>query len=290
MSDISNGVDAPFIEGSVTPFVSPSSKIIAEVEKEQFGEVESNKSLLNAPKADDLPEKGRLNQLHTEYVAEPNEEKLNRLLTEVERYARRVTLGKGGKYARQLTYSATDRCPATETSQNVMLKVWRSLDKFDGKSKFSVWVFRIAQNDVKDAIRSIIHRSECEFHDWRNNSDPDDFIGVSDGDRDIGHSHGRTPVPEIHRPDPEDVRIAELDGMLAGLPGQDQEIITMFREGSTPAEIGKAFRKNAKWASNQLNRIKKLLKKQADLAKQQTRRVIVMKKETNPLPASKAAD
>src|SRR5262245_22939689 len=86
------GVDSPFSHGRVTPFRS-GSKLDSET-----GPKESSKSLLKGPSIADLgSEKGRLDRLFDAYKNTPVENNLNALLAEVERYARRVTVGKGGK-------------------------------------------------------------------------------------------------------------------------------------------------------------------------------------------------
>src|ERR1700689_2130753 len=111
---IESGVDAPFEHGRSTPFVSEISKVVAEIEREAFPKGDSNRSLLKGPKREDLgPERGRLNRLYAAYVNDKSADNLNRLLVEVELYARRVTLGQGGKYAQYLNQSATDQYPQT---------------------------------------------------------------------------------------------------------------------------------------------------------------------------------
>ena len=42
---------------------------------------------------------------------------------------------------------------ALELSQDVFIKVFKSLDKFDGSYKFSTWLYRIASNHTIDFIR-----------------------------------------------------------------------------------------------------------------------------------------
>ena len=37
--------------------------------------------------------------------------------------------------------------------QNTFLKAWKSLDSFQGKSKFSTWLYRIAINEALDFLR-----------------------------------------------------------------------------------------------------------------------------------------
>ncbi|HPT85483.1 MAG TPA: sigma-70 family RNA polymerase sigma factor [Bacillota bacterium] len=43
---------------------------------------------------------------------------------------------------------------AFDAAQDVFVKAYRSLSKFRGDSKFSTWIYRIAQNTVRDYIRA----------------------------------------------------------------------------------------------------------------------------------------
>src|SRR5579862_3306787 len=147
MSVESFGVDAPFVEGAVTPFESEVTKIFKTAEREAFPKESRGGSLLDGPDTNGLgPVKGRLNRLYAQYSGDRNEDNLNLLLAEVERYARRVTTGKGGAFAGYLNQSVTEQYSVSEISAGTVIKVWRSLHRFDGRSKFSQWVFRIAQN------------------------------------------------------------------------------------------------------------------------------------------------
>ncbi len=42
---------------------------------------------------------------------------------------------------------------AYDAAQEVCIKVWKQIDKFEGNSKFSTWVYRIATNQCLDIIR-----------------------------------------------------------------------------------------------------------------------------------------
>ncbi len=53
-----------------------------------------------------------------------------------------------------LAYQYTqNREDAADVSQEVFLKLWRTLSSFRGESSFSTWVFRITQNSALDLLR-----------------------------------------------------------------------------------------------------------------------------------------
>ena len=53
-----------------------------------------------------------------------------------------------------LAYQYTqNREDAADVSQEVFLKLWRSLSAFRGESSFATWIFRITQNSALDLLR-----------------------------------------------------------------------------------------------------------------------------------------
>lgn len=54
---------------------------------------------------------------------------------------------------RFLTHLVADRALAEDLTQETFLRMHRSLDGFEGRSKFSTWVFSIARNLGIDALR-----------------------------------------------------------------------------------------------------------------------------------------
>ena len=52
-----------------------------------------------------------------------------------------------------LYYLAGDRWIAEEICQDVFLKVYLSIDKFEGRSSFKTWLYRIAKNAYLDFIK-----------------------------------------------------------------------------------------------------------------------------------------
>jgi RNA polymerase sigma-70 factor (ECF subfamily) len=42
---------------------------------------------------------------------------------------------------------------ATDAAQEVFIKVYRNIDRFEGKSSLSTWIYRITSNVCKDFLR-----------------------------------------------------------------------------------------------------------------------------------------
>ncbi|OON98283.1 MAG: RNA polymerase [Epulopiscium sp. Nele67-Bin004] len=58
---------------------------------------------------------------------------------------------------------------AYDASQEVCLKIWKQIGKFEGNSKFSTWVYRIASNQCLDMLRK--NRNVVHF-----NGDDDEWL------------------------------------------------------------------------------------------------------------------
>jgi len=293
----STGVNAEFVEKDITPFVGGGSKIFSAVDKSNL-ERESSKSLLDGPDTSNLgPRNGRLDRLHAQYKGDSSDQNLNMLLVEVERYARHVASREGGKLNQWLNQSPTNQYQMTEASTKTAMRVWQNLGKFNGQSKFSVWVHIIARNTVKDIVRGVIKRGEMGLLEWKDyqssyhgsrgaaaESVDGNYETKGDAKTPLAPPLPSTPSLPVSSLQPKDRGVDEVNllrlGELAGaLSGQDAKILGLFLEGYTPIEMGKKFGgRNAKWASNQLGRIKKNLKRLANSRKPP---VLDVKKEEN---------
>ncbi len=60
---------------------------------------------------------------------------------------------------------------AEEVSQDVFMKVYKSLASYDGKSKFSTWIYKIAYRTAIDHYRRIKHTSDLDLVAERVNND-----------------------------------------------------------------------------------------------------------------------
>jgi len=58
-----------------------------------------------------------------------------------------------------------DRAAADDLSQEVFIKIFRSLEKFRSDSEFGTWLYRVAVNHVKDHLRKTARRKEVSLED-----------------------------------------------------------------------------------------------------------------------------
>jgi RNA polymerase sigma-70 factor (ECF subfamily) len=75
-----------------------------------------------------------------------------------------VTRYRGKIYAMTLNMTGND-ADAWDLSQEVFIKAWRSLPKFEARSQFFTWIYRITHNVVIDWVRKRKIQGGTEFND-----------------------------------------------------------------------------------------------------------------------------
>ena len=79
-------------------------------------------------------------------------------------FAKLVSKHQGIIYAMILKMVKND-ADAWDISQDVFVKVWKALPKFENRAKFSTWIFRITHNAVYDWNRKHHIKSDSELND-----------------------------------------------------------------------------------------------------------------------------
>ena len=116
---------------------------------------------------------------------------------------------------------------ADDAAQEAMIRVVRNIDRFDGRSAFGTWVYRIATNTALDELRKRKRRPQLHV------------IGTDD-DADGGH---REPADEFAHRNVEAVadRLS-IDAALAELPDEFKAAVVMRDVGDLDyAEIAAAL-------------------------------------------------
>ena len=73
---------------------------------------------------------------------------------------------------------------ADDILQNTFIKIWSSLEKFEGKSKLSTWLYRIAINETLDVLRHEKRRIQANQnpeYDAVNHLIADDYFDSDNG-------------------------------------------------------------------------------------------------------------
>lgn len=64
---------------------------------------------------------------------------------------------------------------ARDLAQEVFIKVYRNIGKFEGRSSFSTWIYQVAGNTCKDYLRKNKNKSEFSLDEEVFNKDEDAF-------------------------------------------------------------------------------------------------------------------
>jgi len=120
-----------------------------------------------------------------------------------------------------------NRDDAEDAVQDAMLKVWRNLDRFEGRASFTTWLHRIVMNASLDILRKRSGRAEGAVVDERG----DDYQPK------LEPAHGQTPESEMG--------IAEMQVLVRAAvarlaPVQKQAIILREFEDCAYDEIAEA--------------------------------------------------
>jgi RNA polymerase sigma-70 factor (ECF subfamily) len=92
---------------------------------------------------------------------------------------------------------------ADDAAQEAMIRVVRSLDKFDGRSAFSTWVYRIATNTSLDELRKRKRRPQLHMVDDDDAPEPVDDLSH----RTVDAVADRLAIDEALAELPEDFRV-----------------------------------------------------------------------------------
>ena len=122
--------------------------------------------------------------------------------------------------------------------QNIHLNLWRSLDRFNGQCSLRTWVYRVAHNVAATHV----------MDERRRRSHP--LVAIEDLEaRDVGIE------PDADR----SVLVSRLTALLQRLRPLDRELVVLYLEGLSAAEIGEVLGISAGNVSTRINRVKKLL-------------------------------
>ncbi len=110
---------------------------------------------------------------------------------------------------------------AADATQDALIAIVRRLDRFDGRSTFSTWSYRVATNACLDELRRRRRRPDPTDLDERDTpSEPDDFTTRHALSDEIGHALDSIPenfrLPVVMR-DIDDLDYAEISELL-GVP------------------------------------------------------------------------
>jgi RNA polymerase sigma-70 factor (ECF subfamily) len=123
-----------------------------------------------------------------------------------------------------------------DLTQEIIIQLWRSFDRYDEQYRFSTWMYRIAMNVAISFYRSESRRTRDEL--------PFD-----------------EPVLEIAAAEPESDDIKLLRQFIDGLDELNKALIILYLDGNNHAEIADVLGITATNVSTKIARIKERLRR-----------------------------
>lgn len=128
---------------------------------------------------------------------------------EAEAFDLLVTAYRRRVYA--LAYSIVrDRQGAEDVAQDVFVKLWRALPRYDGRAQLSTWIYAITRNASISALRG--RRPEVSLEE------PDVLAAAEAAGAEAGGSAPREAA-ELDR---------TLARLVAGLPDKQRQVVTLY--------------------------------------------------------------
>ena len=124
--------------------------------------------------------------------------------------------------------------------QEMHLRIWRSLERFDGNGNLRAWVFRVAHNTAADHVASAMRRKPTRLSD----------TGEID---DVEPRPGPAALAEAHD------RAERLTALIRALPAADRHIVVLYLEGEAPKSIAELTGLTAGAVSVRIHRIRAVL-------------------------------
>ena len=159
----------------------------------------------------------------------------------VERYTQKVH-----NLAMRITRSEED---AEEVLQDVFVTVYKKIDKFEGKSAFSSWLYRITVNTAFMKLRKRRQAPAVSIEDLTS-SVKDSWVGRKSDECDVNFISSRHELR------------AELDRAIAKLPDEYRTIFIMRDvDGLSNQEVGELLNLSVPAVKSRLHRSRLMLRK-----------------------------
>jgi RNA polymerase sigma-70 factor, ECF subfamily len=154
-----------------------------------------------------------------------------------------------------------NREDAEEVTQDVLLKVYRKIDKFRGDSALSSWIYRITFNTAMSRLRT--HRAERAADTER------DRTAAARGWDGAEAPTPRHPVDWSHMPDEELMRRQLREAVAEALPQLPEiyrvPVVLRDIEGLSTEEASRRLRVKDQTLKSRLHRGRVMLRKQLEL-------------------------
>lgn len=127
---------------------------------------------------------------------------------------------------------------ARDLEQDIHCELWRSFARFDGRCSLKTWTFRVAHNVSADHVAAAARRPRAVPIE-----EVETLPAAADAERQAAESHA----------------IARVRELIRRLPPLDSQVILLWLEGQTGAEIAEIAGLSANAAHVRIHRVKALI-------------------------------
>ena len=156
----------------------------------------------------------------------------------------------GNRISRICSYYSKNTEDRKDMYQEILVNIWKSLDKFRGESAISTWIYRIAVNT------SLTFAGKSYRNLNLNIEQLPQGVGILCND------------DELEQKQKSELRLEELETQLNLLSIIDKALITMVLEGLSMREIAEVIGLTEPIVKVKIHRIKEHLKQQLNILKQ----------------------
>ncbi|MEG0013401.1 MAG: RNA polymerase sigma factor [Cellulosilyticaceae bacterium] len=143
-----------------------------------------------------------------------------------------------------------DEHGAYDAAQEVCMKIWRQLHIFEGNSKFSTWIYRIATNQCLDILRKYKNKNEISIYQTNKNSDDEWLLDIKDEKADIDKHMEQLALQDVMQ-----IALSELKDEYK------QVIVLRELQNQSYDEIGDILNISQGTVKSRLSRARSALKK-----------------------------
>jgi RNA polymerase sigma factor (sigma-70 family) len=129
-----------------------------------------------------------------------------------------------------------------DLQQEILIQLWRSLDKFDGRVKISTWIYKVALNTA-----IFFYRNDFK-HTGKHVQIDTSIISLSHAEPDMDHNEN----------------IAMLYRFIERLNEMDKALMLLYLDDNKYKDIAEILGLSETNVATKINRIKKTLKEQFD--------------------------
>lgn len=139
---------------------------------------------------------------------------------------------------------------AYDAAQEVCMKIWRQIHTFEGNSKFSTWVYRIATNQCLDMLRKNKTKKEISIYQTNKDQDEEWTLDLPDAKADMDKHIEELALKDV------------IDLALSEIKVEYKEIIVLREmQNYSYDEIGDILNLSQGTVKSRLSRARSALKK-----------------------------